>query len=67
MYWILGMSAGMVGSVISYIVVHAINNTAVDWNGLGVFLGAISVFIGTGLGAKVWQKQYENKKDVGQE
>ena len=63
MYWILGMAACMVASLVAYIVIHAIKDTSVDWNGIGIFLGSISVFTGTGMGAKVWQKKFEGQKD----
>ena len=51
----------LIMAMTTYILIHAIKCTAIDWSGLAIFLTGISAYIGTLLYGKVTQKKYEMK------
>lgn len=45
--------------ILTYLVIHAVKCTSIDWSGMSIFIGAISAFLGTLLYGKVQQKKVE--------
>jgi hypothetical protein len=46
--------------IFTYILIHAVKCTTLDWSGMSIFLGSIAAFTGTLLYGKVQQKKVEN-------
>ncbi len=59
----LGICA-LILSVCTYMLIHAVGCTTLDWSGMSIFMGAVSAFAGTLLYGKVQQKKVENKDKV---
>jgi len=49
--------------IFTYILIHALNCTTLDWSGMSIFLGSIAAFAGTLLYGKVQQKKVEKVPD----
>ena len=49
--------------IFTYILIHALNCTALDWSGMSIFLTSIAAFAGTLLYGKVQQKKVEKVPD----
>ena len=60
MLWSIAMATILLGIIVWHIVKQTIKCEVVDWNGLSLYLAAITAFIATTIFGKVWQKRYEN-------
>lgn len=48
--------------IIPYIIYILVIGKDVDWNGLGLYIGAITTSLASLIGVKAYQRKYENKQ-----
>ena len=55
------MAAGLVLAIMIAIVIMAVKETEIKWEGIAFAIGAIGVFVAPAFGFKALQKSYETK------
>lgn len=61
--WVIWMSLILVGASAFHIIFNTISGDEIQWNGVAILVGAISLFISSAVAGKVIQKKQELKNE----